>query len=62
MKKGSKVSKYTAEEHKARHAKAVGLSLEEFDRYLVVEREGRRWISVPRTQVKREQREARKTS
>lgn len=62
MKKGSKRSKYTAEEHKARHAKAVGLTLEEFDRYLVVQREGKRWISVPRVRVKREEREARKSS
>lgn len=62
MKKGGKVKSMTADEFKAQHAADAELSIEEFDRYLVVEREGKRWIAVPRTQVKREQREARKNS
>lgn len=59
--KGGKVKKMSADEFKQRHAEHAGLSLEEFDRYLVVEREGKRWIAVPRTQVRREQREARRS-
>lgn len=57
--KGGKVKRMSADEFKALHAEHAGLSLEEFDRYLVVEREGKRWIAVPRTQVEREKREAR---
>lgn len=50
----------TADEFRRQHAEQARLSLEEFDRYLVVEREGDRWIAVPRTKWKREQREIRK--
>lgn len=57
--KKQKVKKMTAEEFKVQHAADANLSLEEWDRYLVVEREGKHWIAVPRTQVRREQREAR---
>jgi hypothetical protein len=52
--------KPSAEEFRRQHAEQANLSLEEFDRYLVVEPEGDNWIAVPRTLVKREQREARK--
>ena len=50
----------SAEDFRREHAAQARLTLEEFDRYLVVEREGDHWIAVPRTLVKREQREARK--
>ena len=50
----------SAEEFKRQHAAQANLTLEEFDRFLVVEREGDHWIAVPRTLVRREQREARK--
>lgn len=50
----------SADEFRRAHASQANLTLEEFDRYLVVEREGDHWIAVPRTLVRREQREARR--
>ena len=56
------VDNRTADEFRRDHAAQARLTLEEFDRWLVVEREGDRWIAVPRTKVRREQREARRRS